>query len=286
MLINRFLEVKDFFQAKICYQLFITPLPIKMPKEYLDFTVRAREFLFDKRCSKMEFDSPRHHVIHRFSQEKGLNPKKVLITHGWTSRAAYMVRTIRILHQQGYDVYALDFPAHGEAKGIQLPWFDAMVILRNTMNNLGPFYAVIGHSFGGSMLLNTLNLAGQLPNWQLTSIPERLVLMASPTRTRTPICHFARRANLSSQGFALFRENIQKHSFININLLNYRHFIRKAQVPVLCIHGQKDSLIDVQESIQFCQKYPHASLALIPDVDHIGILIDKRVENMVGNFLL
>ncbi len=286
MLINRLLEMKNFLQAQLCYQLFLTPIPIKMPDEYHDFTARAREFVIDKRSSKMEFESPRHYVIHRFSQKEGLNPKKVLIAHGWTSRAAYMVRTIRILHKQGYDVYALDFPAHGDAKGFQLPWFDAMVILRDIMNNLGPFYAVIGHSFGGSMLLNTINLAGQLPEWELTSRPERVVLMASPTRTRTPICHFARRLNLSGQTFVMLRANIRKYSFIDINLLNYRSFIRTAEMPVLCIHGQQDSIIDVQESIKFCQKYPFASLALMPDVDHIGILIDKRVENMIGNFLL
>lgn len=286
MLWEPLITMRDFLHAQFCYQLFITPLPLKMPKEYMDFTARARDYVLDKRTARIEFYSPRHHVIHRFNQKSDVSAKKVLIAHGWTSRAAYMVRTIRLLHEQGYDVYALDFPAHGEARGIQLPWFDAVHILKNVLNELGPFYAVIGHSFGGSMLLNTLSLASQLPEWQIKAVPERAILMASPTRMRTPISCMARRINLSAKAFAFFCENIRKNSSININLLNLHHFIHKGQTPVLCIHGQEDKIIDVKESVVFSRKYPHASLALIPDVDHIGVLIDKRVEHMVSNFLL
>lgn len=55
------------------------------------------------------------------------------------SRAAYMVRLIRLLHKEGYEVYAIDFPAHGEAKGIQLPWTDAIAIIKETINQFGIF---------------------------------------------------------------------------------------------------------------------------------------------------
>src|SRR5688572_28631419 len=127
MLTKRLIELRDFFHAKLSYQLFITPLPIRMPKEYIDFTERALHFIQYKRSNKIEFSTPRHHVVHHFQQD---NPaaKKILITHGWTSRAAYMMRTIRMLHQQGYEVYALDFPAHGESRGLQLTWIEAVAI--------------------------------------------------------------------------------------------------------------------------------------------------------------
>lgn len=284
MVFNALIDLKDKIHAQLCYQLFVTPLPLKIHKEYQDFAIRACEFITQKRTQVITVRSPRHHVLHHFAQD---NPdaKKILITHGWTSRAAYMIRTIRFLHKEGYEVYALDFPAHGEARGYQLTWFEAATILKNTINTLGPFYGVIGHSFGGAMLLNTLNLAGQLPDWELNSLPERAVLMASPTTMRTPVSTLARRIGLSSQGFLKLCETIQHHSHVDIKHLNFRHFIHTGQTEVLCIHGEEDETIAPRESIQFCRRYPHASLALLPGVDHIGVLIDKRVERMVSNFL-
>ena len=191
-----------------------------------------------------------------------------------------------MLHTQGYEVYALDFPAHGEAHGFQLTWIDAVIILRDTLNSLGPFYGVIGHSFGGSMLLNTLNLASQLPQWEINSVPERAVLLSAPTTMRTPVSKLARKLKLSRQGLLLFRAAIRQHSETNLTHLNFRNYINHGNTPVLCIHGQDDDTIDPNESIIFCRRYPHASLVLIPGIDHVGVLIDKRVENLVGNFLL
>lgn len=286
MLVKMLTDMKDYFHAQLCYQLFITPLPLKMEEEYRDFANRACEFIIKNRTNMLDFHSPRHYVVHHFAQKNNPQAKKILITHGWTSRAAYMIRSIRMLHQQGYEVYALDFPAHGDARGFQLTWVDAVIILRDTINKLGPFYGVIGHSFGGSMLLNTLNLASQLPQWQIHSIPERAVLISSPTTMRTPVSKLARRLKLSRPGFLLFRDVIRQHSETSIKHLNFRHFITNGTTPVLCIHGQDDHTIDPQESVSFCRRYPHASLVLIPGIDHVGVLIDKRVENMVSNFLL
>lgn len=279
-------ELRDLLHARFCYHLFITPLPFQLEQEYHDFANRACEFVRSKRSELIVRHYPRHHVIHRFAQPDNPDAKKVLVTHGWMSRAAYMVRMIRALHRAGYDVYALDFPAHGEAKGWQLPWTDAVAILRETINDLGPFYAVIGHSFGGSMLLNTLNLGKQLPEWQLKHEPQRAVLMASPTRMRTPVTKLARRLGLSGAAFIHLRNVIRNNSQTNISHLNYRHMVKQANIPILCIHGREDDSIDPQESIIFCRSYPYASLAILPGIDHVSVLIDERVENRVLEFLV
>jgi alpha-beta hydrolase superfamily lysophospholipase len=285
MIMNILTSMMDFFHAQLCYQLFITPLPLPLEKEYRDFAERACEFMTHNRTQVINHSLPKPHVIHHFAQKNNPSAKKVLITHGWMSRAAYMVRLIRVLHKQGYEIYALDFPAHGEAKGMQLTWYDSVTILRDTLNRLGPFYAVVGHSFGGSMLLNTLNLSSQLPEWSIDCLPERAVLIASPTNMRTPVRQLARRFKLSAQGLLLLRNVFRQQAYPNINHLNIRHFIKRGTTPILCIHGKNDSTIDPRESIRFCRRYPHASLALLPNIDHVGVLIDPKVENIVCNYL-
>lgn len=285
MFANKLTEFRDFLHAQLCYQLFITPIHLPIEKEYRDFARRACRFFVENRSRIIKFDTPRHHVIHHFAQVKNPHAKKILLAHGWISRAAYMARLIRALHWQGYQIYALDFPAHGEAKGVQLPWTDAVSILKQTLNRLGPFYAVIGHSFGGSMLLNTLNLASQFPEWSLDIEPERVVLISSPTRMRTPVCQMARRLKLSAKGFFFLRGLFRQHAITELKNLDFRHYINQSKTPFLCIHGEDDDSIMPIESSIFCEQYPHASLALLPGANHVSVLIDERVENRVCQFL-
>ncbi|CEK09575.1 alpha/beta hydrolase [Legionella hackeliae] len=285
MLSNKLTEYRDLIHAQLCYQVFITPLHLPIEKEYRDFARRACEFFLENRTDLIHCETPRHHVIHRFKSTKNSQSKKILITHGWMSRAAYMVRLINSLSEQGYDVYALDFPAHGEAKGMQLTWMDAVLLLKQILNKLGPFYGVIGHSFGGSMLLNTLNLASQFPEWQLDHTPERAVLIASPTRMRIPVSRLARRLKLNRRAFLFLREMFQQNAAIDLKNLDFHHFIERSTTPFLCIHGEKDVSITPTESIVFCEQYDHSYLALLPDADHVSVLMDERVEKTVSQFL-
>ncbi|CDZ76538.1 acetoin dehydrogenase E2 subunit dihydrolipoyllysine-residue acetyltransferase [Legionella massiliensis] len=285
MIANTIAELFDSIHANLCYQVFITPLYLPIEKEYRDFARKAIEYFATNRSHSYKLDIPRHHVIHHFDHPKNPLAPKILIAHGWMSRAAYMTRLIRALHKQGYQVYAIDFPAHGESKGIQLPWTDAVMILRQTINNFGPFYGVVGHSFGGSMLLNTLNLASKFPEWRLKKAPEKAILIASPTRMRVPVSKLARRLRLSGKGFILLREIFRDSATTDLKHLDLHHFISHSTTPFLCIHGEEDHSIKPYESTIFCEHYPYASLELLPGVNHVSVLIDERVESKVCQFL-
>jgi pimeloyl-ACP methyl ester carboxylesterase len=278
-------NIKDFLHAQLCYQLFITPLRIQPSKQYRDLALRGCDYLKNQRSELLHYHHPRHYVIHHLSQPNNFSAKKILITHGWMSRAGYMARLIRALHNKGFDIYAIDFPAHGEATGMQLPWTDAATILHQTINQLGPFYAVIGHSFGGSMLLNTLNLSNQYPEWKINQEPDHVILMASPTRMRTPVGRIARQLKLSTNGYLLLRKIFREQTTIDLKHLDFHRYTSSSKTPFLCIHGEDDLSITPKESILFCQHYPYASLSLIPGVDHESILIDERVEHMICDFL-
>lgn len=286
MMTNSLVALKDIVHAQLCYQLFITPVHIPIEKKYRDFARMGCEFVEDHRSDVIHQETPRHHVIHRFKPKHHNNAKKILITHGWLSRAAYMVCLIRSLQKEGYDVYAIDFPAHGEAKGLQLPWTDASAIIRHVLNEHGPFYGAIGHSFGGSMLLNTVNLAGQVPQWQLNHSLERAVLIASPIQMRNPVTCLARKFKLSGHGYLYLRQLFREQTEVDPSLVRLRHFIeQEPNIPFLCIHGEQDETISTRESITFCNEYKNGSLCLLRDADHVSVLMDKRVEQEVSLFL-
>lgn len=285
MMSDALLHLKDVLHAQFCYQYLITPLHLRLPKKYKKFAQIACEFVEEQRSEMIQLNNPYHHVLHRFSPQKNANGKKILITHGWMSRAAYMTQLIRTMHLEGYEVYALDFPAHGDAQGIQLLWSDAVAIIKNTMNEHGPFYGVIGHSFGGSMLLNTINLAGQLPDWRLYHYPEKVILIASPVRMTAPIKECAKRLKLSSTALIQLRQLFHQQTKIDPKLIRLNRFVsQNANIPFLCIHGTEDKTINPIESVLFCNQYKNANLSLLPDANHISVLIDERVEQLAREF--
>jgi alpha-beta hydrolase superfamily lysophospholipase len=278
--------VRDLLHAQFCYQFFITPIHFPLEKEYRDFAKRACTLMEEKRTEMIHAAHPRHHVLHHFVPQHDVKNKKILIAHGWISRAAYMLRLINALHEQGYEVYAIDFPAHGEAKGLQLPWTDAVAILKETLNTYGPFHGVIGHSFGGSMVLNTLNIAGQLTEWRLNHKPKRVVLIASPTQMRGPMTSVAKKLKLNGHSYLHLRQLLQAQGKINLNLIRLNHFVSQdPNIPFLCIHGALDKTISLKESIRFCRKYQNAELCILPDANHVSVLMDERVEHLVCDFL-
>jgi pimeloyl-ACP methyl ester carboxylesterase len=286
MMTHSLAAVKDLIHAQLCYQLFITPLHLPLEKKYRPFARMACELLERKRSGVIHKESPRHHVIHRFAQKNNPEAPKILVTHGWMSRAAYMVRIIRFLHNAGYDVYALDFPAHGDSKGFQLSWLDAVAIIREILNAHGPFYATVGHSFGGSMLLNALNLSGQLAEWNLISPPQKVVLIASPTQMRSPVSGLARRFRLNGQGYLYLRHLFRQQNEVDPALVRLSHFLAQSpSTPFLCIHGEEDKSINPKESITFCNEYQNAELALLPNADHVSVLMDERVVHKMSSFL-
>ncbi len=286
MMINPISTLKDLLHAQLCYQLFITPVHLPIEKKYRDFARMACEYMEIKRSEVIHQDYPRHHVIHHFKPNHSNPAPKILITHGWLSRAAYMMRIIRALHKEGYDIYAIDFPAHGEAKGFQLPWTDASAIIRHVLNKYGPFYAAIGHSFGGSMLLNTLNLAGQKEEWKLNSSLQAAILIASPIQMRNPVNSLARKFKLNGHGYLYLRQLFRQQTEIDPSLVRLHHFIsQEPDISFLCIHGQQDESISIDESLFFCRKYKKANLCLLDNADHLSVLIDKRVEQEISRFL-
>lgn len=286
ILTNTITETRKKLHAQLCYQLFITPLHLPLEKKYRCFARRACEYFEDKRSQVMHSYQPRHYVVHHFAQSLQKNPKKVLLVHGWMSRGAYMAKITHALHKAGYEVFVPDLPAHGEAKGVRLQWTEAVAILRNIINEFGPFHSLIGHSFGGSMILNTLNVSGQLPQWQLNTLPERVILMASPTRMSSPVNQLARKFKLNSAGYLYLKQLIECNAEIDPKRIRLQRFINQdIDIPFLCLHGTLDQTVDIQESIVFCQKYKHGELQIIEDIDHVDILMDKRVDERILEFL-
>ena len=86
----------------------------------------------------------------------GVGPT-VLMIHGWSGAAAQWARFIGPLVQAGYNVVAIDLPAHGSSEGTRTDLQQCVEAVLDTGDRIKPIHAVVGHSLGATAV--TLALA-------------------------------------------------------------------------------------------------------------------------------
>lgn len=266
--------------AWFCLHVSNIPLPYPIPKQYKSKLKLAEDHLLKIRHKRITQQTPRPHVIHVFKPD-GTSKGKILVTHGWMSRSVYMMGIIDALHRAGYTVYALDFPAHGESKGIQVKWFESVQTITEAQKNFGPFDAAIGHSYGGSMLLCAFCLADYFHVTQFSKI----ALIAAPTTVTSPIKRAARRLKLNRYSYRLFRQWMHSEHNIDVKLLKPYDKAKAGNTKFLAIHGENDTIIPTQESIRFCHSNPNAKLRLEPDLNHNNVLFSDQTYQDLLSFI-
>lgn len=74
---------------------------------------------------------------------------------------------------------------------------------------------------------------------------------------------------------------------LDTRLVRLRRFLlQNPDTPFLCIHGELDSTVHPNESIGFCKQYKNSNLSILPNADHISVLMDERVEHLLCEFLV
>lgn len=103
----------------------------------------------------------------------GFRGPVVLLAHGWESHAGRWRKIAPLLVQAGYQVVALDAPAHGRSQGRSFTMIKYADVLRALMQRLGPIDTVIGHSVGGAAAIWAMGTGGTAVR------PRKAVIMCS-----------------------------------------------------------------------------------------------------------
>jgi len=74
-------------------------------------------------------------------------------------------------------------------------------------------------------------------------------------------------------------------------LLEQEYFLGKIKIPTLIVHGVKDTMAPVKNSIALSKKIQNSELVLIPNTDHIVVLnnvkeISQIIESFIGKNVL
>lgn len=200
----------------------------------------------------------------------------VLLLHGWSGRGTQLAHLVAPLLAAGYQVLALDAPAHGESDGDATTIFeiaDCLLLLRDTF---GDFHGVICHSFGTPATL-VAHHRGLRYQWFIgISPPATLEFLIDKF---TIALQVPERVVLNFQ--ARLRERFDADLWQQVSAVENA---RQQTVPALFIHDVEDRDVGPEQSQAIFDAWPGARLELTRHLGHVRILRDPQVIQRVARF--
>lgn len=203
--------------------------------------------------------------------------QRILLMHGWESRASQMSVIAESLSQQGYEVIAIDAPMHGNSGGLETNPVEFANAVRAANEELGPFAAAVGHSMGCAGLAIARESGVNIP---------RYVLIASPANMLDTLEAFAGFVGLPDKPTELFIHGVGEKVGRPAAQLDVGNMLSPCQPDVLLIHSQDDIEVPFTAAEKIQSKLPGAEIWKASGLGHRRIIRDPEVISVVSDFLL
>ncbi len=193
----------------------------------------------------------------------------ILLLHGWTGRAAFMTAFVEPLTASGFDVVACDLPAHGESGGSRLHIPLAVSALSALHRETGPWFGIIGHSFGGAIA--PALIGGMVEGYPPVPI-ERLVLIAAPNSMPDLFRQFGQAVGLTAASQRWFEANVKRLSGRDLAGFESAAVLRRTGTPTLVLHATNDKEVPFSNALALGEAGSHVTVADMPGLGHRRIL--------------
>lgn len=250
---------------KFAIRLFFTPIKFPVPKREVSVRERARTTeipLGDRKARLFEW---------------GHGDRRVIMMHGWSGRATQFFRIIEGLTAEGYHVYSVEAPAHGESGYKQTDMLEFVKAIEWTVNQFGPFEAAIGHSLGGVALFNAHD--------RLNGAFGKLVIIGSPANIRNVVLDFCEVVNASDRVANGIIASIENSFSLKTEDVSTDTLAGKWNPPGLIFHDETDADVSVANARSLARLWTNAQLHISSGLGHRRILSDPGVLKSILQFL-
>jgi alpha-beta hydrolase superfamily lysophospholipase len=267
MLLIYFLEfLNPYWGMRLAAFFFSKPFRYKRPK---------REFPILSRAQRSTYLVQKLNKTVWCYHWSGKGPKIVLV-HGWSSRATNFYEIIEKLILLDYNVYAFDAVAHGESKGIITNIPELIKTLEELIQEWGPVEAILGHSGGG---FASAYVVAQNPRI------KKLILISPFNKVTDVFKKYFEMIQLGEKARLLMIGYFTKLTGKKVQELSGELSAQAIRAKTLVIHDRNDKEVQVEDSIDIAKNLKNGQLILTEGLGHRRILRDEMVINKLVNFL-
>lgn len=201
---------------------------------------------------------------------------RALLVHGWGGAAAQMTAFVDPLRQLGFQVIALDFPAHGRSSGASASVKHFASCLTQAAARYGGFRCAIAHSLGASAV--TFALSRGFPC-------ERAVFLG-PVTTYRPVWRYSEQLlNLPPEVMPLVIEDAQRWLGLTFDEMEPALLANSMSTPLLVVHDHTDREVAFEDGRRLASSWPNARFIATNDLGHKRGLRDSTVLEHTLAFL-
>ncbi len=192
-------------------------------------------------------------------QWSGTN-KTVLLIHGWESNASRWKYILKDLQAQGYNIIALDGPAHGKSDGRQ---FNAVLYSEfiHTVAKLFEPEILIGHSVGGMASVFCQY------NHQLPSV-KKLILLGAPAHFTGVFDRYKIMMGYNKRISEGLDRIVLERFGKSVDYFSAANFTKAIKAEGLIIHDKQDKIIPYEDALLFANRYENSELITTKGFGH------------------
>lgn len=249
---------------KMALTLFYTPLRFPTTEEEFEYKRDLplhRELVDEKRITTYLGGAP---------------PFKVLLVHGWSGRASQYMHIGEGLKKAGIPYMSFTAPAHGSSSDKRTHMLEFAKCIEQISRLYGPFDCIVGHSIGGTAVMNSLTLGVET---------DKVVLIGSHATTSGSVKDFVKKFKLNSK----VEKQLFKHLEVNYHK-DYEKYgvVRLAkdyEGQALIIHDEEDTECNIRNAVEISEAFKHSELFKTTGFGHTRILANSDVVNKIVEFV-
>lgn len=221
-------------------------------------------------------------AAHAFQPLVGEAEETVLVVHGWGSRSEHMLALVEALRCSGRTVVALDLPGHGASSGRTLHMGMAVEAVDAAWRQFGPFSAMVGHSFGGAVVVNAAygSVCG-VPG----HAPARLVTISAPNSLPDIFKLFADWIGLSKASRKALFDEVRRVAGRPLGEFVGARQLAALGTPTLVVHAHDDKEVAVDNAYGLVGAGPHVEVFWADGYGHRRILGARDVSQVIVEFV-
>jgi pimeloyl-ACP methyl ester carboxylesterase len=222
-------------------------------------------------------------VAHRFAARPcQAFSGRVLVVHGWGSRAAYLSALTEGLVAAGHEVVALDLPGHGAAGGRTLTLPLAVKAIDAAWQRFGGFDYFCGHSFGGASL--ACAASGLVPSVPAHR-PRRLVTIGSPSEMTWLFKDLGRFLKLAPKAQDALERHVERIAGAPLSAFDAANGAGRLKTPMLVIHAEDDKEVPALHARRYAAAGANVTLEWANGFGHRRIVsAEPVIDRIVGFF--